>query len=324
MNSEKSLSDDDTGYDSNEYFEHYSLYDCYSNIMDDNNITMSENPGNVEYTLHEFVPEDVPKYSSKVPSIIFIIPYRDRQEHLESYLAQMKIVLPATDSYNPDDVKICIVHQCDNRSFNRGALKNIGFIVTKNKYPNDYQNITLVFNDVDTYPVAAGIIPSYDTARGIVKHFYGFTYALGGIVSVKAGDFEAMNGFPNYWTWGFEDNMLQKRAIKAGFGIDRSNFFPANHSNISHHASGNERIINRSEFERYAQNRNDGINTITNVTYDTYEKDDQIGFINVNTFDTEYHHNQSLDQRYDIRSNRAPFSIGYSTKRNAKIGMSIM
>ena len=106
-------------------------------------------------------------------------------------------------------------------------MKNIGFLSVKNIYPRDYKNITLVFNDVDCMPSKKGLL-NYETTNHVIKHFYGYTYALGGIVSIKAGDFEAINGFPNFWGWGYEDNMLQNRALKSQIKIDRSTFFVAN------------------------------------------------------------------------------------------------
>ena len=48
-----------------------------------------------------------------------------------------------------NDILLLIIHQKDKRLFNRGAMKNIGFIVLKSLYPQDFMSkITLVFNDV--------------------------------------------------------------------------------------------------------------------------------------------------------------------------------
>jgi hypothetical protein len=79
------------------------------------------------------------------PKVVFIVPYRDREQQYHFFSRHMKYVLEDTDH------QIFYIHQKDDRNFNRGALKNIGFILMKQKYP-DYQNITFVFNDIDTTP----------------------------------------------------------------------------------------------------------------------------------------------------------------------------
>ena len=101
------------------------------------------------------------------PKIIFIVPYRHRIQHLTHFRQYMKHILEDVSDY-----KMYIAHQDDTRTFNRGAVKNIGFLAMKQLYPNDYKNITFVFNDVDTMPFTKNII-NYNTTPGIIKHFYG-------------------------------------------------------------------------------------------------------------------------------------------------------
>ena len=87
--------------------------------------------------------------SNIIPKRIFIVPYRNRREQKFFFSNQMTFIL-GNDA--DSDYEIYFVHQCDNRNFNRGATKNIGFLAMKEKYPNDYKNINFIFNDVDTLP----------------------------------------------------------------------------------------------------------------------------------------------------------------------------
>lgn len=139
------------------------------------------------------------------PDIIFIIPYRNREQQLERWITHMTPILSGVR------YEIYVIHQKDNRRFNRGAIKNIGFLQVKKMYPHDYKNITLVFNDVDTMTQKPR---NFQTRRGFVKHMFGFKFAFGGVFSITAGDFEEIGGFPNLWSWGLEDNMIKERWIK--------------------------------------------------------------------------------------------------------------
>ena len=218
--------------------------------------------------------------------------------------------------------KLLYINQNDNRVFNRGAMKNIGFIYVKSIYPNDYQNITLVFNDVDTLPNNSNTIPSFETVPGIVKHFFGIPGLLGGIFSINAQSFEKINGFPNYWSWGYEDNMIFQRAKSAGMTFDYSIFYKIGDTeNIHQGQNGKYRIVNRTEFERYSQNNLEGIQNITNLNI---IPDNNSGFVNVLGYNTGYTHNPRMDTAYDISKGNRPFTVGYSALRRSKINMVTM
>ena len=237
-----------------------------------------------------------------IPKLIFIIPYRNREEQYKKFKEKMKKVMA---NYNENEYKILYLHQCDDRSFNRGAMKNIGFLFVKKMYPDAYKDITLVFNDLDTTPSLKNNFElKYETSNKIIKHFYGYSYALGGIVSIKAKDFENINGFPNYWTWGYEDNKLYQRAIKNNLIINTEQFFRINSGHIEHELDNGIKTINRHEFDKYVNNINDGINTIRDLEMNY---DEEIGFVNVINFQLPHSHKKEKDKKYDLRNGKTPF-----------------
>ena len=254
-----------------------------------------------------------------IPKIIFIVPYRDRNEQQRFFSFHMEKIM---EDYKKTDYKIIYSHQNDNREFNRGAMKNIGFLYAKSLYPNDYQNITFVFNDVDTMPYNKNFL-NYETEKGKVKHFYGYNFALGGIVSMTGADFEKINGFPNYWAWGYEDNALQSRVNVEGLTIDRSEFYPVLDKNILQLKHGITRIVNRGEFNKYAneykyKNNIDGVNTLSNISYIF---DDNTSFLNISTFDTLIPENPELTQIYDITNGNTPFTQKKTFRRGGTMKM---
>jgi hypothetical protein len=208
--------------------------------------------------------------------------------------------------------EILFVHQCDSRNFNRGAMKNIGFLAVKEKYPETYKDITLIFNDVDTLPFHK--LFDYETTPNVIKHYYGFETALGGIVVIKAADFERINGYPNYWGWGMEDACLQKRATFYGLQIDRSNFYPIGSPEILQLFDGVERLVCKRDPQRMkTDNGQDGIRTIHKLLFSTDKesanpadnkyvtKNPNIRVVNVKQFMTLIPHEKDIYHSYDLR-----------------------
>jgi hypothetical protein len=244
---------------------------------------------------------------SQVPKIVFIVPYRNRPQHKFFFSNYLKTIMEDRNDY-----ELYFSHQCDDRPFNRGGTKNIGFLAIKNKYPDSYKDINFVFNDIDTIPFST--IFDFETVHGIVKHFYGFEYALGGIVSIKGSDFEATNGYPNFWGWGMEDTVLQNRCQRIGLKIDRSQFYPIGSPNIIHLFDGVSRTINREDSFR-AKNDNgvDGLRTINNLNYEIGNEStnplDNINtvdcnnffMINISEFTTGINSENEFYFKYDLR-----------------------
>jgi len=255
-------------------------------------------------------PQQPQTTQKQIPSKIFIVPYRNRIQHKFFFSKYMTFLL---EDEAPGDYEIYFSHQSDSKPFNRGAAKNIGFLAMKQKYPHDYKDITFIFNDVDTVPFNK--IFNYDTTCGVVQHLYGFKFALGGIVIFKGADFEKINGYPNYWGWGMEDNVIQQRCHNHQLVIDRSQFVPIGCQDILQMFDGIKRIVTRYALPE-AKNDNgiDGLRTIYKLLYtiDFESSNDSdnvnivenpyIYYINIHSFLTLTSPEDKNLESYDLRS----------------------
>jgi len=153
---------------------------------------------------------------------IFIIPYRNRDGQLRVFLNHMKYLL---EDMSPNEYRIYIVHQADKRPFNRGAMRNIGFLEAKKDFPDTYKDMDLVFHDLDNLIGEKNIV-EFTTKRNEVNHIYGNYKGsnLGGIFVMKGSDYEKSGGYPNFWGWGWEDTLLGRRCREANLTIIRNKF----------------------------------------------------------------------------------------------------
>ena len=64
------------------------------------------------------------------------------KKQFEEYLSSVKTY----NKWDDDSVKVFYIHQKDDRPFNRGGIKNIGFFIIRRMYPETYKNMTFEFN----------------------------------------------------------------------------------------------------------------------------------------------------------------------------------
>lgn len=145
---------------------------------------------------------------------VMVIPYRDRLEHLNEFVPFMEEFL------KDHEFRILVVHQADDKLFNKGKLFNIGLSVAGDA---DY----FCLHDIDLLPLDRTC--DYSPPRRVAhlldrlwqRKIDHPTY-LGGAFVTTAEAFRAANGFSNqYWGWGLEDEDFLIRLWLAGVEVDR-------------------------------------------------------------------------------------------------------
>lgn len=145
-----------------------------------------------------------------------VVPYRDREQHLKKFIPHINLFLKDKVEY-----KIVVVEQNNNKPFNRGLVKNIGFDLSKKNC--DYT----CFHDVDLLPISSDCDYSYtESVTKLAIYVSQFSFRkrnvqeLGGVVLFDNKVFELVNGFSNnYWGWGLEDDDLGERCKKKNVSL---------------------------------------------------------------------------------------------------------
>lgn len=151
--------------------------------------------------------------------LAIIVPFRDRQDHLDIFVPHMHEFLKDKGI----DYTIFIAEQTDDRPFNYGKLCNV---VTK-EIGEEYTYFA--FHDIDMLPISDECDYSYPDdpihlATKVQAHENKLPYPqyFGGVVLINREDFEAANGYSNeYWGYGFEDLDLLFRLKESGAYLEK-------------------------------------------------------------------------------------------------------
>jgi len=145
------------------------------------------------------------------------VPYRNREEHMNIFVPHVSKFLTERGIEHT----IYLAHQCDDKLFNRGLMKNIAA-----KYAFDDGCDYIVWHDIDMVPEDDSCDYSFpnDNPQHIAVRISQSDYQLkyeeyfGGAVVFSKEQVEKTNGYSNdYWDWGMEDDDLFWRCVMEGY-----------------------------------------------------------------------------------------------------------
>jgi hypothetical protein len=214
--------------------------------------------------------------------LCIVVPYRAREAHLRLFVPHVRAYFSRDKVDRAIPYRVLIVEQESGLPFNRGALKNIGFLLGRDD--SDYT----AFHDVDYLPIwadyswvdqpttivwyGAEVRPLAPGRSESVAHDMNQFFA--GVVLVPNLLFEQVNGYANtYWGWGYEDMDLVNRFTAAGIarGRRKGTFQPLIHENEGMQldlkptpiATVNGRVYRERWQGREPQLEQDGLSTVS-------------------------------------------------------------
>lgn len=179
-----------------------------------------------------------------------VVPYRAREAHLRQFIPHVQSYFSRDKIDRDIPYRVLIVEQEQGLPFNRGAIKNVGFVLGSQQ--SDYT----CFHDVDYLPIWADYT-WVDTPTPIVWYgaesrplfpgrseratLHDLNLFFGGAILIPNASFSAVNGYANsYFGWGFEDEDLRLRFTRANIALGRrkGSFLPLDHDNEGFRLNG--------------------------------------------------------------------------------------
>lgn len=128
--------------------------------------------------------------------ISFIVPYRDREEHLRLFIPHLHQHL----QYFDFTYKVIVVEQEPGKAFNRAKLLNVGALESPASW--------YVFHDVDMLPIEVNYSPCKSLAQ-LASSMIQRTDYLGGVTMFRHSTFLQSGGYHNEYFHRAEDNEMR-------------------------------------------------------------------------------------------------------------------
>jgi beta-1,4-galactosyltransferase 1 len=190
--------------------------------------------------------------SRKDKKLIIIVPFRDREEHLNVFVPYLKSFLKNINH------EIVIIEQVKGKILNRGKIKNIGFDLMKD---NDSY---FCFHDIDMLPQNKKCDYGFPLTPVHLAHYWYMGEDIpscpkyfGGVVLFNKEDFEKVNGYSNeYWGWGCEDTDLSLRVTYFNLHIE---YKPGRYECQPHEREGtHSEMLNTETYKKNFAKMNSG------------------------------------------------------------------
>jgi beta-1,4-galactosyltransferase 1 len=198
---------------------------------------------------HGWRPEGcVPRWT-----IAVIIPFRNRQHHLNIFLRNfLRVLMQQRVGFH-----VFVIEQRGPEIFNRAALLNVGYVESQKHGHFD----CYAFHDVDHLPedacnlYACSPAPRHlSVAKDTDNYRLPYHTMFGGASLLSEPHMKRINGFPNtFFGWGGEDdNIFHRLHYVGGYNISRYASYVARYTTLSHRR---EQVSNPSARRGFVESR---------------------------------------------------------------------
>nr|XP_053651000.1 beta-1,4-galactosyltransferase 4-like [Cherax quadricarinatus] len=198
-------------------------------------------------------------------SVAIIVPYRDRQYQVGTFLNHMHSFLQRQQL----NYSIYLIEQEGTDLFNRARLLNVGFLESRKEGPWD----CYAFHDVDMLPEndyhlyhcsaqPRHLAVATSNTKYRTYNFKYYTY-YGGACLMTEAHVRKVNGWSNiYWGWGGEDDDMWRRIAFADMSVWRYPSHYARYKTLQH----KPQPVNNNRYQILERNtgryHTDGLNSI--------------------------------------------------------------